>query len=62
MLAQSYRTHGMDMTPSIRVELGAVDGSALLAQMQADTPDMLEEMAAEGVARCAQTFIAAGNP
>ena len=47
MLAQSYRTHGMDVTPSIRVELGAVDGSALLAQMQADTPDMLEEMGSD---------------
>ena len=38
-LIPAYRGHGFDVSASVRGELGAIDGSALLAQMQStDTP------------------------
>jgi len=48
-LAPAYRQHGFEVTPSGRAELGPVDGSALLAQMQTETPEPTEEVDVKAV-------------
>jgi len=42
-LAEAYRKHGFDVTPSGRIEVGAIDGSSLLAQMQAEEAEASED-------------------
>ena len=46
-LADAYRAHGLTPVPSVKVDAAAIDGSSLLAQMQIDTPDMLEDIGSE---------------
>ena len=48
-LAPAYRHHGFEVVPSGRAEMGAIDGSALLAQMQTETPEPTEEVDVKAV-------------
>lgn len=48
-LVPAYRHHGFEVTPSGKAELGGIDGSALLAQMQTDVPEPSEEVDAKPV-------------
>jgi type II secretory ATPase GspE/PulE/Tfp pilus assembly ATPase PilB-like protein len=46
-LAAAYRAHGVDVTPGSRVDQGLIDGSALLAQMEAETTAKPDEVISE---------------
>ena len=50
VLANTYRNHGFEVTPANKSDPGAIDGSSLLAQMQAqDEADMADEPAPTAV-------------
>jgi type II secretory ATPase GspE/PulE/Tfp pilus assembly ATPase PilB-like protein len=46
-LPEAYRRHGLAVAPTTRLDTGGIDGSTLLAQMQADADDVPAEAADE---------------